>query len=79
MFLAGLANKVLSAGTLTDPGKLERLTEAIKKSVVVNKGWDILSFAQQMKDFTGADRVPHRPDRESGSRLETDRHQDQPQ
>lgn len=53
VFLAGLANKVLSAGTLTDPGKLERLTEAIKKSVVVNKGWDILSFAQQMKDFTG--------------------------
>ncbi|WP_298175724.1 LCP family protein [Saccharomonospora sp.] len=53
VFLAGLANKVVSAGTLTDPGKLNRLVEAVKKSVVVNKGWDILSFAQQMKDFTG--------------------------
>ncbi|WP_043537403.1 LCP family protein [Saccharomonospora cyanea] len=53
VFLAGLANRVLSAGTLTDPAKLNNLVDAIKKSVVVNKGWDILSFAQQMKGLTG--------------------------
>jgi LCP family protein required for cell wall assembly len=53
VFLAGLANRVLSAGTLTDPAKLNELTDAISKSVVVNKGWDILSFAQQMKGLTG--------------------------
>jgi LCP family protein required for cell wall assembly len=53
VFLAGLANKVLSAGTLTDPAKLSDLVDAIQKSVVVNSGWDILSFAQQMKGLTG--------------------------
>nr|WP_232286425.1 LCP family protein [Saccharomonospora azurea] len=53
VFLAGLANRVLSAGTLTDPAKLNELVDAISKSVVVNKGWDILSFAQQMKGLTG--------------------------
>ncbi len=53
VFLAGLARKVLSAGTLADPGKLNDLVEAINKSVVVNEGWDILSFAQQMRGLTG--------------------------
>ncbi|WP_391486557.1 LCP family protein, partial [Amycolatopsis bartoniae] len=53
VFMAGMARKVLSAGTLTDPGKLSDLTDAIKKSVVLNQGWDILGFAQQMKGLTG--------------------------
>jgi LCP family protein required for cell wall assembly len=53
VFMAGLANKVLSAGTLANPSKLNRLVDAIKKSVVVNKGWDILGFAQQLKGLTG--------------------------
>jgi LCP family protein required for cell wall assembly len=53
VFMAGMAKKVLSAGTLTDPGKLGSLTDAIKKSVVLSQGWDILGFAQQMKGLTG--------------------------
>ncbi len=53
VFMAGLARKILSAGTLADPGKLSDLTDAIKKSVVLNKGWDILGFAQRMKGLTG--------------------------
>ncbi|SFB13661.1 transcriptional attenuator, LytR family [Amycolatopsis marina] len=53
VFMAGLAKKVLSAGTLADPGKLNELVGAIKKSVVLNQGWDILGFAQQMKGLTG--------------------------
>ncbi|WP_424923606.1 LCP family protein [Amycolatopsis acidicola] len=53
VFMAGMAQKVLSTGTLTDPGKLSSLTAAIKKSVVLNQGWDILAFAQQMKNLTG--------------------------
>lgn len=53
VFMAGLARKVLSAGTLANPGKLSDLTEAIKKSVVLNQGWDILAFAQQLKGLTG--------------------------
>ena len=53
VFLAGMARKVLSAGTLTNPSKLNDLIEAIKKSVVLNQDWDIFGFAQQMKGLTG--------------------------
>ncbi|MFB9930202.1 LCP family protein [Amycolatopsis halotolerans] len=53
VFMAGMARKILSAGTLTDPGKLNSLVDAIKKSVVLNQNWDIFSFAQQMKGLTG--------------------------
>ncbi|MEQ0561920.1 LCP family protein [Amycolatopsis sp. NEAU-NG30] len=53
VFMAGMARKVLSAGTLTNPSKLNDLIEAIKKSVVLNQNWDIFGFAQQMKGLTG--------------------------
>nr|WP_240519329.1 LCP family protein [Amycolatopsis antarctica] len=53
VFMAGLAKKILSAGTLADPGKLQGLIDATKKSVVLNEGWDIIGFAQQMKGLTG--------------------------
>ncbi|NIH78822.1 LCP family protein required for cell wall assembly [Amycolatopsis viridis] len=53
VFMAGMARKVLSAGTLADPGKLSSLADAVKKSVVLNQGWDIIGFAQQMKGLTG--------------------------
>jgi LCP family protein required for cell wall assembly len=53
VFMAGLAKKILSGGTLADPGKLNDLIDSIKKSVVLNQGWDVLSFAQQMKGLTG--------------------------
>ncbi|MFC3454136.1 LCP family protein [Amycolatopsis speibonae] len=53
VFMAGMARKVLSAGTLTNPGRLNDLIAAIKKSVVLNQNWDIFGFAQQMKGLTG--------------------------
>ncbi len=53
VFMAGMARKVLSAGTLTNPGKLNDLITALKKSVVLNQNWDIFGFAQQMKGLTG--------------------------
>lgn len=53
VFMAGLARKIISAGTLTDPGKLGQLQEAIKKSVVLNEGWDIVDFARQMSGLSG--------------------------
>ncbi|MBB4688894.1 LCP family protein required for cell wall assembly [Amycolatopsis jiangsuensis] len=53
VFMAGMARKVLSAGTLTDPSKLNALIDAIKKSVTLNQNWDIFGFAQQMKGLTG--------------------------
>jgi hypothetical protein len=53
VFLAGLAGKVLSAGTLADPAKLSGLIGAITKLVVLDQGWDVLGFAGQMKGLTG--------------------------
>src|SRR5699024_7770031 len=51
-FMAGLTHKVLSAGTLTDSDKLSALVDAIRKSVVLDKGWDILSFAKRMRGLS---------------------------
>ena len=48
-FLSGMAKKVLSAGTFTDPAKLTALVDAVQGSVVLDKGWDVLSFAQQLR------------------------------
>ncbi|MFC4004792.1 LCP family protein [Prauserella oleivorans] len=53
VFMAGLARKVLSAGTLADPAKLNSLIGAVQKSVVVNQGWDLLGFAQQLQGLSG--------------------------
>jgi LCP family protein required for cell wall assembly len=51
-FLSGMAKKVLSAGTFTDPSKLNSLVAAVHGSVVLDKDWDILSFAQQLRGMT---------------------------
>lgn len=51
-FMASMAHTVLSAGTLADPAKLSRLIDAIKKSVTIDQGWDVLSFAQQLRNMS---------------------------
>jgi LCP family protein required for cell wall assembly len=48
VFLGALANKILSANTLANPGKLDSLIQAVQSSVVLSSGWDIAQFAQQM-------------------------------
>ncbi|AHI01289.1 LCP family protein [Kutzneria viridogrisea] len=52
-FLASAAKKVLSAGTLLDPGKLSALMGAVQKSVVLDAGWDVLAFVQQAQSLAG--------------------------
>lgn len=52
-FLAGLANRMFSAGTLADPGKVSDLVSALTRAVVLDKGWDLISFAQQLNNLTG--------------------------
>src|SRR5205823_2707383 len=47
-FMSSMAKSILSDGILTNPGKLNALIGAIKKAVVLDKGWDVLGFAQQM-------------------------------
>lgn len=53
VFLKGMAQKVLSAGTLTDSGKLDKLVESLKKALVIDPKWNILDFAKQMQGMTG--------------------------
>ena len=52
-FLSGLANKVLSGAVLTSPSKMSDLVDAVKKSVVLSSGWNLLEFAEQMRGLTG--------------------------
>ncbi|AFR48428.1 LCP family glycopolymer transferase [Gordonia sp. KTR9] len=52
-FMASLTQKILSAGTLTDPGKLSELQNAVSRSVVIDDDWDIIRFAEQLKDLSG--------------------------
>lgn len=53
VFMAGLARKTISAGTLTDSDKLSDLQSALKKSVVLNQGWNVIDFAKQMSGLSG--------------------------
>lgn len=53
VFMAALAQKVLSTSTLTNPGKLKELEQAMSRSVVIDDGWDIISLADRLKDLTG--------------------------
>jgi hypothetical protein len=47
VFLAAVAEKVLATGTLTDPAKLADLVGAVQRSVVLDRGFDLLAFARQ--------------------------------
>ena len=49
VFLGSLADQVLAAGTLANPAKLRDLVESLQRSVVLDEGWDILGFTQQVQ------------------------------
>lgn len=53
VFLAAVAHKILSAGTLTSPSRLSGLIESAKESVVLDSGWDVLGFARQASNLAG--------------------------
>jgi len=54
VFLAGMARKAFS-GKLLTPGSdtMDKLQQAVAKSVVLDEGWNIVEFATQIVDFTG--------------------------
>ncbi|WJY89173.1 LCP family protein [Corynebacterium confusum] len=52
-FMASLVNKMLDAGTLTNPAKLGKISEAVERSVVIDENWDVMSFATQLTDLAG--------------------------
>jgi LCP family protein required for cell wall assembly len=49
MFMSAVADKVLSAGTLANPGTLRALTASVQRSVVLDDKLDPLTFAEQMR------------------------------
>lgn len=51
VFMAAVARKVLGAGTLTDSDTRSALIGVIQQSVVLDSGWDLLSFARQASDI----------------------------
>jgi LCP family protein required for cell wall assembly len=51
--MAELAHNVISGKTLSSPTTLNRLQNAVQRSVVLSDGWDIMDFIQQMQNLAG--------------------------
>jgi hypothetical protein len=47
--MASLAHEVISGKTLSSPSTLNRLQDAVQRSVVLSDGWDIMDFAEQLQ------------------------------
>ena len=52
-FMSQLVKKTLSAGTLSDPGKLGNLVDAAKRSFTIDENWDFVDFAMNLQDISG--------------------------
>ena len=53
VFMSAMAKKMLQGGTLSSPSKLSAMLNSVKQTVILDKGWDVLNFAQQMQGITG--------------------------
>jgi LCP family protein required for cell wall assembly len=47
--MASLAHEVISSKTLSSPSTLNRLEDAVQRSVVLSDGWDVMEFAEQLQ------------------------------
>ena len=47
--MASLAHQVISGKTLSSPATLNRLQDAVQRSVVLSDGWDIMDFVEQLQ------------------------------
>jgi LCP family protein required for cell wall assembly len=54
-FLASLAEKVLSDGLLTHPGRLHRLVGAITGALTLDLDCDVLAFAEELQSLSAGD------------------------
>ncbi|KOT51575.1 MULTISPECIES: LCP family protein [Streptomyces] len=52
-FLASATHKLNSVGTFTDPLRLLKLMDVAKQDLVIDDGWDLLSFVEQAKNLSG--------------------------
>ena len=51
--MASLAHQVISGKTLSSPATMNRLQQAIQRSVVLSSGWDIMDFVDQLQKLAG--------------------------
>ena len=47
--MASLAHQVISGKTLSSPATMNRLEDAIQRSVVISSGWDVIDFLKQLQ------------------------------
>ncbi len=47
--MASLAHQVISGKTLSSPATMNRLQQAIQRSVVLSDGWDVMEFVKQLQ------------------------------
>lgn len=52
-FLSGLTQSMLSGGVLTNPARLQELIGSVQDSVVLDRDWDVLAFAERMRGLAG--------------------------
>jgi LCP family protein required for cell wall assembly len=51
-FAAGLAQRVLAPGTITDPARLQRLVDIATRYVVLDSGWDLRQAISQLRQVS---------------------------
>lgn len=51
--MASLAHQVISSKTLSSPATMNRLQNAVQRSVVLSDGWDIMNFIDQLQKLAG--------------------------
>jgi LCP family protein required for cell wall assembly len=51
-YLASLANKILTAGTLANPSRIRQLINVAQQTLVLDEGFDVLDFATRMQGLT---------------------------
>ena len=53
VFMASLVNQSLNARILANPGKLRELSDAVGRTIVLDKDWDVVAFMHQLQDLSG--------------------------
>lgn len=56
-YMASLAHKVLTAGTMANPSRINQLINATQQSLVLDDGFDVLDFAARMQGLAAGNVV----------------------
>ncbi len=55
VFMAQLVHQVISADTLSNPSRLRELSDAVGRTIVLDEGWDLLAFLNQLQDLAAGE------------------------